>query len=49
MGDFRDRVRQNRREQRRMAVCFCVALFIFVVSLGAYFVLQFEPVQRSYF
>lgn len=49
MQGFRDRVQQNRRVQRRMATCFCVALFIFLVSLSAFFVLQFEPVQRKYF
>ena len=49
MEDFHERVQQNRRIQRRMATCFCVALFIFAVSLSAYFVLQFEPVQRKYF
>lgn len=49
MQGFRDRVQQNRRIQRRMATCFCVALFIFLVSLSAFFVLQFEPVQRKYF
>ena len=49
MRDFRERVQEERRVQRRMATCFCVALFIFIVSLSAYFVLQFEPVQRKYF
>ena len=49
MQGFRDRVQQNRRIQRRMATCFCVALFILIVSLSAFFVLQFEPVQRKYF
>lgn len=49
MQGFRDRVQQNRRIQRRMATCFCVALFIFLMSLSAFFVLQFEPVQRKYF
>ena len=49
MQGFRDRVQQNRRIQRRMATCFCVALFILLVSLSAFFVLQFEPVQRKYF
>lgn len=49
MQGFRDRVQQNRRIQRRMATCFCVALFILLVSLTAFFVLQFEPVQRKYF
>ena len=49
MKDFHDKVQQNRRVQRRMATCFCVALFIFLASLSAYFVLQFEPVQRKYF
>lgn len=49
MQGFRDRVQQSRRIQRRMATCFCVALFILLVSLSAFFVLQFEPVQRKYF
>ena len=49
MKDFHERVQEERRVQRRMATCFCVALFIFIVSLSAYFVLQFEPVQRKYF
>jgi soluble lytic murein transglycosylase len=49
MQGFRDRVQQNRRIQRRMATCFCVALFILMVSLSAFLVLQFEPVQRKYF
>lgn len=49
MQDFRDRVRRDRRIQRRMATCFCVALFILGISLSAFFVLQFEPVQRQYF
>ena len=49
MRDFHERVQEERRVQRRMATCFCVALFIFIVSLSAYFVLQFEPVQRKYF
>ncbi|MCH3958631.1 MAG: lytic transglycosylase domain-containing protein [Selenomonas sp.] len=49
MKDFHERVQEERRVQRRMATCFCVALYIFIVSLSAYFVLQFEPVQRKYF
>lgn len=49
MKDFHERVQENRRVQRRMVTCFFVALFIFIVSLSAYFVLQFEPVQRKYF
>ena len=49
MRDFHARVQEERRVQRRMVTCFCVALFIFIVSLSAYFVLQFEPVQRKYF
>ena len=49
MKDFHERVQEERRVQRRMATCFCVALFIFIVSLSAYFVLQCEPVQRKYF
>ena len=49
MRDFHERVQEERRVQRRMVTCFCVALFIFIVSLSAYFVLQFEPVQRKYF
>lgn len=50
MTEFHDRVRQNRQMQhRRMMSCFCVALFIIFISLSAFFVLQFEPVQRSYF
>ena len=48
MKDFHERVQEERRVQRRMATWFCVALFIFIVSLSAYFVLQFEPVQRKY-
>ena len=50
MSNFHNRVRIERKmQQRRIVSCFCVALFIFVVSLSAYFILQFEPVQRSYF
>ncbi|MBE6075085.1 MAG: lytic transglycosylase domain-containing protein [Selenomonas ruminantium] len=50
MTDFHNRVRQSRQMQhRRMVACFCVALFILVMSLSAYLILQFEPVQRSYF
>jgi len=49
MQDFRDRVQRNRRIQRRMATCFCVALFILGISLSAFCILQFEPVQRKYF
>jgi len=49
MQEFRDRVQQDRRVQRRMATCFGVALVIFVVSLSAFFILQFEPIQRKYF
>lgn len=50
MSDFYNRVRIKRQiQQRRILSCFCVALFIFIASLGAYFILQFEPVQRSYF
>lgn len=50
MSSFHNRVRIKRKiQQRRIVSCFCVALFIFVVSLSAYFILQFEPVHRSYF
>lgn len=49
LDDFTEKIRRDRCVQKRMATCFLVALFIFITSLGAYFVLQFEPVQRKYF
>lgn len=49
MTDFQKRrASENRRVERRMAMCFTVALFILISSLGVYLALQFPPVQRNY-